>query len=97
MHKAEKGASQLGLAGHEYFRNRLEHFHIVQGEKDEVGRYHNFPNYGEWRGRWYSQRPITAPLPWPWENMLMLCKRFEVRENRTKKRPEGRKLAVASI
>ena len=97
MHKAEKRASQLGLAGHEYFRNRLEHFHIVQEEKDEVGRYHNFPDFSELRGQWYSQRPITAPLPWPWDNMLMLCKRFEVRENRTKKRPVGRKLAVARI
>ena len=66
MQKAKEEASQLGIAVHEYFRSRVEHFHILQEEKDEVGRYHNLPDYSELREQWYSRRPITAPLPWPW-------------------------------
>ncbi len=64
MHKAEEDASQLGLEGNEYFRSRVERFYILQEEKDEVGRYHNFPDHSELREQWYSRKPITAPLPW---------------------------------
>ena len=95
MHKAEEEALQLGVTGHEYFRSRVEHFHILQEEKDEVGRYHNLPDYSELREQWYSRKPITAPLPLHWDNMLALCKRFELRRHETKKRRVGRKLAIA--
>lgn len=97
MNMAEEKASQLGLAGYEYFRSRVEHFYILQEEKDEFGRYHNLPDYSELREQWYSRKPITAPLIWPWDNMLALCKRFESRENKTKKWLVGRKLAIAGI
>ena len=70
---------------------------IVQEEKDEVGRYHGFPDYSELRDQWYSRKPITAPLPWPWDKMLLLCKRFEVEDKETKKRPIGRKLTIIRI
>ena len=86
MDKAEEEASQLGLAGYEYLRSRVEHFRILQEEKDEFGRYHNYPDYSELREQWYSRKPITAPLPWAWDYM-----------HRAKKRPAGRRLGIASI
>ena len=97
MHKAEEEALQLGLTGHEYFRSRVEHFHIVQKGKDEVGRYHNFPDYSKLREQWYSRKPITTPLPWPWDEMLMLCKQFEVSGHKTKEMPVGRKFTILGI
>ena len=97
MHRAEEEALQLGVTGHEYFRSRVEHFHILQEEKDEVGRYHNLPDYSELREQWYSRKPITAPLPWPWDNMLALCKRFELRKHKREERSVGRRLTIAGI
>ena len=97
MHKSEEEASQLGLECNEYFRSRVERFHILQEEKDEIGRYHNYPDYSKLREQWYSREPITAPLPWAWDHMLSLCKRFEVSRHRTEKRLGGRKVAVAGI
>ncbi len=97
MRKSEEEASQLGVAGSEYFRNRVECFHILQEEKNELGRYHNYPDYSELQEQWYSRKPITAPLPWAWDYMLSLCKRFEVSRHKTEKRPIGRMLTVASI
>ena len=95
MQKAEEEALQLGLTGHEYFGSRVERFHILLEERDEVGRYHNRPDYSELREQWYSRKPIRAPLPWPWDEMLTVCKRFEVRKHKTERRPVGRKLAIA--
>ncbi len=97
MQEAEEEASQLGLTGHEYFRISTEYFNILQEEKDEVGQYHGFPDYSELREQWYSKAPITAPLPWPWDKMLLLCKQFEVKDNETKGRPMGRKLTIAGV
>ncbi len=97
MQEAEEEALQLGFAGHEYFRIRTEHFNIVQEEKAEAGRYHGFPDYSELRDQWYSRKQITAPLPWPWDKMLLLCKQFEVKDNEAKKRPIGRKLTIVGI
>ena len=96
MDKAEEEASQLGLASYEYFRSRVEHLHILQEEKDEAGRYHNYPDFSELREQWYSRKPITAPLPWAWDQMLALCKRFEVGQQRTRKWP-GLKVTIAGI
>ena len=97
MHKAEEEASQLGLLGNEYFRSRVERFHVLQEEKDEFGRYHNYPDYSELREQWYSRKPITAPLPWPWDKMLTLCKRFEDEGGEPKKWSVGRRHAKAGI
>lgn len=47
MDRAEKEASQLGLAGSEYFQSRTELFRIVQEEKDDVGQYHNYTDYSD--------------------------------------------------
>ena len=97
MNTAEEEASQLGLAGYEYFRSRVEHFPTLQEEKDEVGRYHNLPDYSKLREQWYSRKPITAPLPWAWDHMLTLCKRFEASRRRAKRRPADRELAIVGI
>ena len=97
IRKVEEEALQLGLTGHEYFRSRVEHFHILQEEKDEFGRFHNRPDYSELREQWYSRKPITAPLPWPWDKMLTLCKRFEVRDDKTITQPVGRKLTITGV
>ena len=97
MRRAEEGASQFGLAGHEYFRSRVERFRILQEEKDEVGQLHGRPDYSELREQWYSRKPITAPLIWPWDDMLALCKRFEVNKEMARWRRAGLKLAVAGV
>ena len=97
MRQTEEEALQLGSRGNEYFRSRVEQFHIVQEEKDEVGRYRNHPDYSELREQWYSGKPITAPLPWPWDDMLRLCKRFEAKGPKTKERSTGSMLAIASL
>jgi hypothetical protein len=97
MDRAEKEASQLGLAANEYFQSRVEQFKILEEEKDEVGQYHNLPDYSDLRRQWYAREPITEPLPWPWEYMLMLCKRFEASGYRAKKWLTDRKLAICSI
>lgn len=94
MRRAEDEALQLGLTVYEHFGSRKERFHILQEEKDEVGQYHGRADYSELREQWYSRRPIKAPLPWAWDDMLSLCKRFEVRELETKERFGGRKLGI---
>ena len=43
MDKAEEEASQLGLAGYEYLRSRVEHFRILQEVKDEFGTIPQLP------------------------------------------------------
>ena len=95
--EAEEEASQLGLAVYEYFKTRVERFCILQEEKDESGQYKNYPDYSEVREQWYSRKPITGPLPWPWDYMLMICKLAEVREQNIKKWSVGRKLAIAGV
>ena len=70
---------ELGLTAFGYFQSRQERFRILQEERDEVGLYQNIPDYSELRRQWYSRAPITEPLPWPWDQMLALCKRFEGR------------------
>ena len=97
MKKAEEEALQLGLMGHEYFGLRKERFYILQAEKDKYGEYHNLPDYSEAQEQWYSQKPMTARLPWPWDDMLIFCKRFEGREHKVKKWPEGLKLAIVIV
>ena len=97
VQKAEEEASQLGLAVYEYFKTRVERFYILQEEKDKSGQYKNYPDYSEVREQWYSRKPITAPLPWPWDYMLMVCKLAEVREHKTKKWAAGLKLGIAGI
>ena len=97
MQQAEEEALQLGLTGHEYFKARTDYFSILQEEKDEVGQYHGLPDYSELRDQWYSRKPITAPLPWPWDKMLLLCKQFEVKDDEDKRTPLGRKLAIIGI
>ena len=97
MSRAEEDASQLGLAGYEYFQSRVECFRIVQEEKDEVGQYHNYPDYSDLRKQWYARELITEPLPWPWDEMLNLCKRFEAGSHRTKKWLTDRKLTIIGI
>ena len=97
VQKAEEEASQLGLAVYEYFKTRVERFYILQEEKDETGRYKVYPDYSELREQWYSRNPITAPLPWPWDYMLMICKLAEVQEHKTKKWSVGRKVGITGI
>lgn len=97
MDSVEEEAAQLGLAANEYFQSRVEQFKILEEEKDEVGQYHNLPDYSDLRRQWYAREPITEPLPWPWEYMLMLCKRFEASGYRAKKWLTDRKLAICSI
>ena len=94
MLRAEREALILGLAGHEYFRRRMEHFQIVQEEKDDFGRYHNYPDYSELREQWYSRKPITSPLPWAWDQMLILCRQFETKELETRKSLVSPKLGI---
>ena len=83
MRGAKERASQLGLAGYEYFRRCEERFYILQEEKGEFGRFHSYPDYSKLREQWYARERITEPLPWPWESMLSLCKRFEARGKKT--------------
>ena len=97
MQQAEEEALQLGLMGHEYFKNCMDYFNILQEEKDEVGEYHGLPDHSELRDQWYSRKPITVPLPWPWEEMLLLCKEFENKDDEDKRRPLGRKLTILGI
>ena len=97
MRRAKEEASQLGLAGYEYFRSCEDRFYILQEEKDEFGRFHNYPDYSKLRGQWYAREPIMEPLPWPWENMLSLCKRFEARGNKAREGPTGLKFTIAAI
>ena len=92
MRRAEDEALQLGLTVYEYFSSSKERFHILQEEKDEVGQSHDRPDYSELREQWYSRREIKASLPWAWDDMLSLCKRFEVREHETKERYGKRRL-----
>ena len=79
VRRAEDGALELGPAAYEYFQSRVERFHILQEERDEVGQYQIIPDYSELRRQWYSRQPITEPLPWPWDKMLARCKQFENR------------------
>lgn len=95
MSRAEEGVLQLGLAPNEYFGSRVEQFKIRQEEKDEFGQYHNLPDHSDLRKQWYSREPITEPLPWAWDEMLALCKRFEAGSHRMKKQPTGLRLAIA--
>ena len=97
VRRAEDEALQLGPAGHQYFKARMEHFHILQEERDEVGQYQVIPDYSELRRQWYAREPITEPLPWPWDKMLALCKRFEARGNKTTEWSVGLKLTIAAI
>ncbi len=97
MRGAKEEASQLGLAGYEHFRSCEDRFYILQEEKDEFGRFHNYPDYSKLREQWYAREPITEPLPWPWGNMLSLCKRFEARGNKTTEWSTGLKLTIAAI
>ena len=80
MKKAEAAAANLGVPTHEYLMRRVEVFHILQEEKDEFGEYHGYPDFSELQEQWYSRKPITARLPWAWENMLQVCKRYESRK-----------------
>ena len=97
MRRAEDEALQLGLTVYEYFGSRKERFHILQEEKDEVGQYHGRADYSELREQWYSRQPITSPLPWAWDDMLALCKHFEVNKHRDEPRPVDRRLTIAGV
>ncbi|MXX52689.1 MAG: hypothetical protein F4Z35_01670 [Dehalococcoidia bacterium] len=97
MRRAEEGASLLGLAANEYFGSRVERFYITQEEKDEFGQYHNRPDYSDLRKQWYAREPITEPLPWIWDEMLAICKRFEASSRRAKKWHTDRKFAIVGI
>lgn len=77
MEKAEEVAAQLGGATHEYFRRRVEQYYISQEEKDAHGNYHHYPDFSALRDQWYAHKPITRPLPWPWDIMLQRCKQYE--------------------
>ena len=79
VRRAEDEALELRPAAYGYFQSRQESFRIKQEDRDEVGQYKVIPDYSELRRQWYSREPITEPLPWPWDQMLALCKRFEGR------------------
>ena len=97
MGRAKEEVLQLCLAANEYFGNRVEQFKIRQEEKDEFGQYHNRPDYSDLWKQWYAREPITEPLPWAWEEMLALCKRFEASSHRAKRWLTDRKIAIASL
>ena len=97
VRRAEDEALELGPAAHGYFQSRLERFRILQEDRDEVGQYKMIPDYSELRRQWYSREPITEPRPWPWDQMLALCKRFEARGSKTKEWSVGLKLTIAAI
>ena len=97
MNKIEEEAAQLGLVVYEYLRNREEQFRILEKDKDEVGQFHNLPDYSELQEQWYAHKPITAPLPWPWEEMLNLCKRFEANGHPNKDRTAASNLPIVGI
>ena len=80
MKEAESAAANLGVPTHEYLMRRIEIFHILQEEKDQFGEYHSYPDFSELQEQWYSRKPITARLPWAWDNMLQVCKRYEPRK-----------------
>ena len=97
MQEAEEEASLLGLTAYEYFRSRKESFHIVQEEYDEVGQHRDWADYSKLREQWYSRKKLTEPLPWAWEEMLALCKRFEVRRGRAKSWQVGQGFAIVGV
>ena len=97
VRRAEGEAMELGPAAYRYFQSRQERFRVQQEDRDESGQYKNIPDYSELRRQWYSREPITEPLPWPWDQMLALCKRFEDRRNKTTKWSIGLKLTIAAI
>ena len=97
VRRAGDEALELGPAAYEYFQSRVEHFKILQEEREEIGQYQNIPDYGELRRQWYSRQPITEPLPWHWDKMLARCKRFEGRRPSAWDRLAKRRLEVAGI
>ena len=99
VRRAEDEAMELGPTAFRYFQSRQERFRIQQKDRDETGQYKNIPDYSELRRQWYSREPITEPLPWPWDQMLALCKRFEGRRPSAWERLAKRKfeIVVASI
>ena len=97
VRRVEDEALELGTAAHRYFQSRQERFHILQEDRDETGQYKNIPDYSELRRQWYAREPITEPLPWPWDKMLALCKRFEAQGSKNTLRSVGLKLAVAGL
>ena len=84
MRKAEEEAARLGVSAYEFFMSRIEHFLISQEEKDEKGIYHGLPDYSELRRQWYSQEPITVPLPWAWDQMLQICQQYAPKDRQIK-------------
>ena len=97
VRRAEDEAMELGPAAHGYFQSRQERFRMQQEDRDETGQYKNIPDYSELRRQWYAREPITEPLPWPWDKMLALCKRFEAQRSKTKPWSVGLKLTIAGI
>ena len=99
VRRAEDEAMELGPAAFGYYQSRQEGFRIQQWDRDETGQYKDIPDYSELRRQWYAREPITEPLPWPWNQMLALCKRFEDRSPSTWERLAERRfdVVVASI
>ena len=77
---AQEEAAQLGLMVDQYFRIRVGRFHILQEQFDRIGQHNSYEDYSDLREQWYSQKPITAPLPRAWNRMLIICKAHETRE-----------------
>ena len=84
VRRVEERVLQLGHVEWQCFQSRVNGFRISLMDYDEFGQYGNYPDHSEVREQWYSRKPITGPLPWPWEKMLLLCKRFEDGELETK-------------
>ena len=95
--RAENEALELGPAAYESFQSRVERFKIQQEQRDEVGQYQFIPDYSDLRRQWYSREPITELLPWPWDQMLALCKRFESRGPSAWERLAKRRLEIAGV
>ena len=85
MKKAKEEVTLLGVPAYEYFMSCMEQFYISQEEKDDEGSYHGFPDYSELRRQWYARETITVPLPWAWDYMLQICKRYAPTEKSAKR------------
>ena len=97
MDGVQERAGRAGLASLEYFKCRVERFRILQDERDEFGEYHNFPDYSKLREQWYSRNPITLPVPWPWDEMIGLCKQYEDNGQEARGRRAGVRLGITGI